>query len=1701
MRPEQAAALRGVFHVLFWTRASMRAMHMSVAYSIVQFDASSRALLRAIGIGESLAGVFPALAVARYCFDRASEATADASFSAWSAVTRNLELQLRKADADAKLSLGVHQFGAQDRESPPARFAALLCPQPASAPQQRLSTLLARALISASISGDSLTSTFLDGIHTLQGAIAGKGRRSADWQALVGDDLADPAKLRARAESIGPKSPALPFVLAASKALEQAVASPRLLEEPTSGASGAGTTEQEDDARESPAGYRPSSTDEGEDTSSDERVPMDTTPKIVGRLAAAETASVAEKFGLHHRDYLLPSDFAPITRKLRRLLDSGDRTMQVFAALGLTSALTTCSDAVAVNLRFDSTHTIWLDLEQGTWCWDFQEYRRHVAPGSDQRPRDPIPTALPAPLVLFLRKVRASFPLAETLGAALAGYGDKALDLRAFREFLRRLGNTAHPAYRGRFARSIAYVYLAQTGSDMTAAQATGQFAACAPAALFYFSPTAETRYQRAAKVYSFLGLGEPFRSGVAEARMGAQKVLEEAELRNGWEDLATELNAAMAALRSAEESKRRAQGSRVMKLLCAAFVVQTAHRATRFDCLTFSALYAHPDYVAILDKDEGGRHPGRLLPQTQRVRQILAAAAECHQIACGDEEQGVEADHPVFVTWPEAGGPTCLNTGDIVEVIHRHFQGSDPNFARSVWVTYLDESGCDRWLIRVLTGHTRDVTRTSEPYFDTSPVCFADRLRCQMERVGATIFGPAPIELVEGPAPRVRLRIRASNADAIQPASRVPDPRSLLEGITGETLTGWRTADRVRKAIASADLNASPAVRAVLSLLFVDFIPEAATCLRAVKHSHKYLRRYGNQCGVLWHRPHFIHPTWIPIDASTERLIALAEDGTENLGTQVGKALRHVDDSWPRNARSAWKEVERVQRHFMRIEFPPSLQAMAHPGTPAPALSDLSLMRLALGESSPAPAVDVPDELVAPPRARESTAKPELGQLRELVHPWTTPIERLGELRARAVQLRRKIQEGFEARSLHSVWIYDWIMDELQQSAVEAKGRLDISSIYTYLGVLILPCPELAGLDPYDWTDEEWNLWIDHLESKISGPAAEPERQGPVSERVRHPVGRLVRNLQKRQHYVPWPIRSRLLESHEDQACGSASSTLILDSDIAAARAICQSWLDGRPLDQLMMDARFVGHSFPSRTSEISSLGLDCVTPAGGLLIQREGYKVHKTHNAIRLVLLDAQKQSEFVRLKQKLAEYHPEGADLLLRGDGSAQAGARDVNLARMLTISLKIVTGDVRARIHCLRAKSLQDDTWPGWAELARELLAAGVSVERASTWVSEIRSNHHRLTFSSVQAGHGDLRPALGNYLAAWPLVLHLHARSLLVQLTPKRKMLHQLGANANTYAQAYRRSGRTLSIWDWLPAQGPVLELRTELAVSAVDSEGHSEQAITESGQEAGAESTQNANHQSAHTTDPAEADVAESLEPAAEREATEKPHQSAPHRENLTASSIGSEATLLRSSHAAYLTALVLGIPKPRALEYANLTLAVADRLDGICATADWRPWAVKRARSQPGPRGDAANMRLLIGRNEEGKRIGKEIIGWVCAIACRATLYEVVFRQPLQPPNPERLVALWKDMAAGIPSVVSVVIHRRKLSPAEDGAIKSLGPAASVRTDPNIGAVPLLKLYPRGSDNRVLSSRYTSIFRAAICACAAIDGALPVSP
>ena len=434
--------------------------------------------------------------------------------------------------------------------------------------------LLGRALVHAASHNEVLTKELLRGLQTLNLARQNKGRRSKDWVLLLDANFEHSEDLKKILETVPVDSPALGFIKTAIAVLETLIQPPDLIVVDQSVES-----EQHSETDLSDKSFRsPASISRGVNDPVEMDDPEEKTPDIAARLAAADYASMAEKLGLYHRDHLLQGDLAEVTALLVKFVGSDTPRERGFAVLAILSLVTGCSDVLALELQFRPAHSIWLDLENGAWAWDFTSYRMSRGDLSESTDVQPIFCPWPSLVDAPLKTAKDSSPGARNLkDLILAIQGTDHFDLKGYRQFLRNCGHPSHPPHRGRFARSLHFVYLELTGSDMTAGMMAGFFAATAPAALYYFGPSYTTMNRRVAMVYGVLGLGTPSRLFSESGRAGCRKVLETAKLQQGWHALTQAINTARTAALSAPEQKDVQEFcNRWITLLCAAFVIQT---------------------------------------------------------------------------------------------------------------------------------------------------------------------------------------------------------------------------------------------------------------------------------------------------------------------------------------------------------------------------------------------------------------------------------------------------------------------------------------------------------------------------------------------------------------------------------------------------------------------------------------------------------------------------------------------------------------------------------------------------------------------------------------------------------------------------------------------------------------------------------------------------------------------------------------------------------------------------------------------------------------------------------------------------------------------------------------------------------------------------------------------------------------------
>lgn len=1629
-----------------------------VPYSLSKINPSCALLLRAIGTPENCLGTGRCMPVLIDCLTAAKDQWQDSHLDQWLLPLAQLDRELRELAAT-----GAQEAVSIFRAAPPgdgiqADFQRWVTSSNTNNTEKKLDAILGRTIVLASQSRQRISPSLLAGLNTLRLAHRGKGRRSKDWIEVLAIDWFEPLQVRSMLERLGPESPCFSFLAGLALVLEEGIQTPEAdhdaphaARSPDDSASGDSpdTTSKDTDLR--------AIHDSDNSTAiTANKEPIATEARVSARLEVANYSSAGEKLGLPHRDHLLLKDLSQVTRNLMIALKTASAMEVGFAALALTSLVTGTTDHFLLKMSLaPAPDRIWLDLEKGAWAWDFAAYRQRDGL-QDSSDVEPILIPLPTCLVQLLRLAKSKNPCTKTVkDLILAIQNASEFDSEGFRGFLKAQGNTAHPAYRGRFARSIQTAFLEITGSDMLAGLLTAHFSCTAPAALYYFGPTYSTIYKYVRKVYEILGLGDHSTPCAESLRAGCQKIPTLETCNHGWDKLIDATNQTRTlCLAEKDPIKKHQFASDWMEHLCAAFIESVAHRGTRLEQLTCAALLSSSMLGVVHDKDDtiikNRAHP-RAVPWTRTTCDILMSAVECHSVmneaSCAAAAPvRFKADDPLFVSFTPSGSTTkiqAIQSRRPAELIYKYFDGAALNFGRSMWVTALDEIECDRWLIRSLTGHTRDVTRVTDSYFDIPIVEIAKRLAPQMENVSHQWFGSAA-PIFESKTYAIKPRKIASVANTRGGhVIGVPDPRVLLDPLNSYVLQNWSQACAFRANLATGSLDAPPHVLSVLHLLFLDLVPDAALALEALEQKSCRFTANDPRPGLAWKRPHFVHDTWIPIRASTWRLVEQAQKREWDRSTLLRDISNCITTSQfgtalPTDPSEIWATLVTWSKGFRRLELPPSLLAASHLDVPAPTLNPLSIARIAgipagLSEKNTPTA----PRLVRPTGQRHGKKPDDIKEMSRILNKYSRKDQRHGERRQRAILARKDIANLHVGWTAGGIWIRELLEEELKRTRDFVNGSYEISTLNTYIGTLTRPTNWNTGTDPYDWDEDDWIKYVE-LVDQASRRYAPPCADGKdLSDQARPALYALVRSLVRRGHFVPHVVFKRLNGPHEDQGpADSASSVLITSRDQERAIQITGEWLRESPATNVVASIRAtVSRKIPMRSGDISSLTTDCLTPAGGLVTQRVGFTQHKTDAAIRVIPIDQDLQQELIALRAELQKYVGE-QELLTRGDGNQVSVDRDDRGLQHWTQALKLATGDHKARPHSVRAASLQEIAWPNWQHQAELLLNGKLSVREARDWTTHLQEDWTRLAAACVCAGQADIRSALGNYLAGWPIVHAIHALSINPVEQPTPNLLRQLDVNGETLRQARSRhrrkslrdsnfTAKEFCAWTWI-------------------------------------EST----------------DI-NSQRPKASLSTSTK--QETPRKGGKEAKSMQT-GPLSQDQSAKYLMLRSLGMPMEATLTTLAIDWSAALALEPLVPDSDQVEASIRRARNAPNPRGVRGNLDTCL------SEVGSDILAWLLRL--NSELFSFAFAALIRESKDVPVVLSnhenWALLSAGLPSGLSITIRKGATHITQDEVVMAHGKAQRYQLigDPKLGARPVVSLMPLSAENRVVSSRLTAVAR-----------------
>lgn len=427
-------------------------------------------------------------------------------------------------------------------------------------------------------------------------------------------------------------------------------------------------------------------------------------PSIVTLARAAQFASAAVRIDADSQwDALSPRLLRRITRRLRPRLASNDWKLVSHAALELLALFLRTNPKAArllqTNRRSLAGVDLYLHLDRGWICWRQDAYTHAAYPVTGELRADGaiwnyVP--LPAALMCALRRLAAQAHDAGTIDGLLGwAWGPDGIDLAACNRMLLDLGDPAHKAEPTRFVMSLGRAFIYVTGSDLLAAFCTLRFDLVTASALNYYSPRPDFIHAQCKRVYSWLGLGDPEPLTGAPERMGARRVIAQAQVHAGWRLTINQVLSNHAALRRKCTAAEAVRAFRAVAVRCAALAtIVDGGRGTKQETATVAAVMGYGGVYIKDDKDVDGHSLPRLLPHTSLSIAVVKIYFDAQRLLCkrlGIEAppirpedvvyQMVELDSVSMSSWRP------VTAADVSALIKHNFD-ADLNFARHLWVT-----------------------------------------------------------------------------------------------------------------------------------------------------------------------------------------------------------------------------------------------------------------------------------------------------------------------------------------------------------------------------------------------------------------------------------------------------------------------------------------------------------------------------------------------------------------------------------------------------------------------------------------------------------------------------------------------------------------------------------------------------------------------------------------------------------------------------------------------------------------------------------------------------------------------------------------------------------------------------------------------------------------------------------------------------
>lgn len=1465
----------------------------------IRFSPVDAAFLKLFGQTDLFGGIAPALSEAVDALKAAHQVYGLQRYDEWANGGARFGRRIDELEASGSPDLGLP---STEEENPtPGDMLSRLEDHALEADELlRVKALLGARIAKALSKGEPLPRSAVAAHESLLICHRNRSRQHEDWRTVSGHAEIDEAGLRALKVNLK-STVARDFIDDSLIALASAVADPNAAPVSAAGAGGKAESAAEPEGDDedptelaygqpadisiagSPETESMPSAPSGQGQLAPDGLPAEKKISLIGwRIVDGLYAPFTHKLGVTTAWGASPlADHTVVCRALKHDFVVGDIEVKNKVCVAYDSQQTSLPPQLALTIPLKDTGGLFYDVVEGCFWVPYAHVLGKDDPSGKTSSKDTprygrMRIYTDPDLAQHRREQHQRLPDAKDMGDLLYAGAlpeERVKFLKRFRAYLRSKGDSVHPQYAGRHARSLGPAIKELTGSDVLAMFLALDGSMSASGMLHYVTLSERFVHAQQQRVLAHLGWKpppdlDPNDDGV----LGADNAIPLKDYIAGWKGVQAAAAEALAALDHAScLAEIESAWGDLARARLLSFGCISGHRLTRIARLTGQAVFGHDRYICVSDKVTSHYDAYRLLPVTVRIAQLRAcllsdidalhaAIARNTPEALNDAVvQGARSKVVFFGlkvvvrNGKERLKRTSLDLKKVEALSQTHFK-REANIGRHQLVSGMVEAGVDHWLIRALTGHHN---LNAEVFGDASAVAprhFLEQLRSALDSLLAdSAFAPfpAPTDLGWRIAFKREVATPPLLGDAYVYPRRGIGGRLLPPLADRHTLLALTTTDEVRNRLLTPEEARDPWIDLLLCFVVFDGLhhEDIAEIWKLLPSA---LVSVAATCAAAWTRGGrsnlLVVPLSPPTLAALARVACQPAPAWSAVTAAAGGWLKTAvaDVTWPKEQPEGFLAFIAMAGRWLRLHLNPATYAASLRCVMSSALSAHSILRLATAD-----APELPVDVLSKQRAlRPGNVRLRTGSLRQGIRAIGTVLFRYGgtkkrhgedEARARKAtadltddQLTSKdldaddhLRNEKAAEAVLGALVGHQPAEDLPALAALAvvrkeanlildrhKDRRSWGGIATYWTEVALALELVSPSDDMrQWAGADFEAWVELAVASIALDARKKGKKGDIElDGLRRflKVGRL----------LGWEVPPGLIDPkdiyRQDGMRQSSAATLLRIEDFQAARPLVRHALRDWPLAQkradLLLDLLI---EVPARTGELDTAFARCVTAVSRMLcVQPAGFSALKNSLAVRLIALSE-------ALADRLLNFDGEEIDglgefLFLDEDGDDWTMLKVIRDA--IHQALLLVTGDVNLRFHAARGSAACRIAFPQWEAWAKSLLSGTTGARFGDTAPHAIRES----VAQAISAlGHGRVPTFLGYYYSVWPWVraheLRLTLGGVAVPIAFEKLLFETTEARRAAKSRA-ERAGQRFDHWDWIGRQ-----MAARLAAPALES--------------------------------------------------------------------------------------------------------------------------------------------------------------------------------------------------------------------------------------------------------------------------------------